>query len=357
MYERSPAGAHGGHGHDGGTVGERYTRQQLAEAVAAATGWADLMRGLGLRITGGRRRTLQRAVAAYGIDTGHFRRRSPWTRYSDDQIAQAVATSTTLREVAEKLGAKPSTGTLSHIRRRIAAAGLDVGRFPGLNRHQPELPYSEEELREAARSVQSLRGLAEALGVTDDGRSRGALRRMLREAGIDVSHFSHARVAVPEEALREAVRRSTSYAGVLRELGLPVNESNRAKVQRRAARLGLDTCHFRRPARGTVPAAPAKSTAREVLRVRPEGAPRVRHERLRRALDEIGMPYACAGCSNSGSWHGRPLTLQIDHINGDWRDNRRENLRYLCPNCHAITATWCGRNRRRGVRSGRHPEQ
>lgn len=338
-------------------MGEKYTREQLAAAVADASNWAELMRGLGLRVSGGRRRTLQRAVAEYRLDTGHFTRRSPWTRYSDEQIAQAVASSTTLREVVGRLGARPSTGTLSHIRRRIAAADVDVSHFPGLNRLQPELPFSADELREAVPSVRSLRALARALGVPDDGRSRNALRRMLHEAGIDVSHFSHARIAIPEEALREVVGRSLSFAGVLRGLGLPVNESNRMKVQRSVARLGVDTGHFRRSAEGVKPAVAVRRTAPEVLRLRPEGTPRIRHDRLRKALDEIGTPYVCARCANSGCWEGEPLTLQIDHINGDWRDNRRENLRYLCPNCHAITDTWCGRNRWRGPRSTRPVEQ
>ncbi|OEV13858.1 HNH endonuclease [Streptomyces nanshensis] len=331
-------------------TGGRYAREQLAEAVTGASTWAGVLRALGLPVSGGRRRAVQRAVAAYGLDTSHFVRRSPWTKYSDEQIRRAVASATTLREVATVLGAAPSTGTLSHIRRRVAAARLDVRHFPGLHRSGPELPFSAAELRQAAASAESLRALARALGIPDDGRSRGALRRMLRDAGADVSHFSHARVAIPEGDLREAMARSVSYAGVLRELGLPVTEPNRAKVQRRARRLGVEDGHFRRPVKGAASRSASSGAgggARGVLTVRPDGLPRVRHERLRRALDETGMAYACAGCGNPGSWEGQPMTLQIDHINGDWRDNRRENLRYLCPNCHAVTATWCGRNRRR----------
>lgn len=56
------------------------------------------------------------------------------------------------------------------------------------------------------------------------------------------------------------------------------------------------------------------------------------------------IPYQCAMCGNTGEWMGETLTLQLDHINGVCNDNRIENLRFLCPNCHSITDTYCGKN-------------
>lgn len=66
---------------------------------------------------------------------------------------------------------------------------------------------------------------------------------------------------------------------------------------------------------------------------------------LRRYLQNFNaIPYVCAICGNDGHWNEKQLSLQIDHINGINDDNRKENLRWLCPNCHSQTNTFGGRN-------------
>lgn len=66
---------------------------------------------------------------------------------------------------------------------------------------------------------------------------------------------------------------------------------------------------------------------------------------LRRAVErENNIEYKCK-CGNTGEWQGEELTLQLDHKNGISNDNRLENLRYLCPNCHTQTKTWGFKNK------------
>lgn len=57
----------------------------------------------------------------------------------------------------------------------------------------------------------------------------------------------------------------------------------------------------------------------------------------------IEQNYKCLHCKNE-EWLGIPIVLEIDHIDGDKKNNNRTNLRVLCPNCHAQTKTWKGRN-------------
>ncbi|GGR67475.1 hypothetical protein GCM10010269_02840 [Streptomyces humidus] len=323
--------------------GDAYSKERLTREVAEARSWADLMRRLGLEPSGGRRRVLQKHVTRHGLDTSHFAKRSPWRKYPDAAIAEAAASSSSLREVALKLGATPATGTLSHIRRRIHAADIDVSHFPGIDRPEVDLPFTTEELRAAAVVTTSVRGVARALGVPDDSRSRATLNRMLAAHRIDVGHFTYRRTSIPEDELRRIVPTATSYADVMRGLSMEINDTNHRRVRRAVTRLDLDTSHFKRRSWGRPERPAPPPTAHRVLVVLPEQAGRTNRNRLHRALKEIGVPYACAECGNPGEWRGRSITLQIDHANGDWRDNRAANLRYLCPNCHALTATWCRR--------------
>ena len=70
--------------------------------------------------------------------------------------------------------------------------------------------------------------------------------------------------------------------------------------------------------------------------------------RLKVRLLRVGLLEAKCygeGCGLT-EWRGRPISLQLDHINGDNLDHRIENLRLLCPNCHSQTDTFAGKNKR-----------
>ena len=147
------------------------------------------------------------------------------------------------------------------------------------------------------------------------------------------------------EILAEAVASSVSIAGVLRHLGLRMAGGTHAHISRRIKHYQLDTSHFTGSVHNKGVASRDKLPWQHYLVLRSEPLRKETAHRLRRAMIESGITYECAACSGDGSWMGMELRLEIDHINGDPFDNRRENLRFLCPNCHAQTSTYCVRNR------------
>ncbi|AWL88227.1 FIG01131887: hypothetical protein [Streptomyces globisporus] len=206
--------------------------------------------------------------------------------------------------------------------------------------------YTRERLAKAAERCSDIDEVIMFLGTRPYAKLRRHLLKRFSHFGIDVSHFRHRGYHTvasrpSREILREAVAASRSTAELLRTLGRPTNGHQRNLVRQWLAEDGMSTAHFLGQAHQRGRPGPTPARRPEEVLVRHHGRYRTKSALLRRALREIGVPEQCDECGTKPIWHGSPITLEIDHINGDWSDDRAENLRFLCPNCHAVTSTWC----------------
>lgn len=153
------------------------------------------------------------------------------------------------------------------------------------------------------------------------------------------------------ELLAPVVAESTSMAQVIEKLGLTLSGGNYRMISARVRLNGISITHFK--GQGWAKGLTTETDLR-IKRLREahaftdeeifvENSPLTSGTKLRQKLIKLGWTYKCE-CGIT-KWRGKPLTLHVDHKNGIHNDNRLENLRFLCPNCHQQTETWGNKSR------------
>lgn len=136
------------------------------------------------------------------------------------------------------------------------------------------------------------------------------------------------------------VKESESISEIASKLGYKSKGGGVTKlIKDRIKELNIDTTHFSRYSKGNLM---ERNKPLEDILV--QNSTYTNNTSLKKRLIEANLiKYECYICGIS-EWNNQPLSLQLDHINGNNKDNRIENLRLLCPNCHSQTDTFAGRN-------------
>lgn len=148
---------------------------------------------------------------------------------------------------------------------------------------------------------------------------------------------------IKDEDFIEIIKTSTTWTEILKKCGYN-NLGNNKTVLKRCHKLNIDISHL--------PSGQGddrhkgkylkKYTIEEILVENSEyngGGPLLK----KRLIKEKGFEYKCYNC-NLTEWMGKPIPIEVEHINGIHTDNRIENLTFLCCNCHALTDTYKGKN-------------
>lgn len=144
-----------------------------------------------------------------------------------------------------------------------------------------------------------------------------------------------------ESDLRTAVKQSLSMRQVLQKLYVAPYGGNYAILRKALKHFDIDTDHFTGQGwRKSQKFAPMRPLLDYIENKFPIQSNKL-HKRL---LKEKVFTHQCSFC-NRRTWLGKQIPLELDHIDGNNNNNRIENLRLLCPNCHALTPTYRGKNK------------
>lgn len=156
------------------------------------------------------------------------------------------------------------------------------------------------------------------------------------------------RVKRNKEDFELAAKSSLSIAGMCRFLGLKPCGGNYKLMHNAIEQYSIDISHFRGKGWNVgLMFKPSKPHSIEEILVK--GSTYQSYKLKLRLFQENLKEKRCERCGRT-MWQGFDIPLEVHHINGDNKDNRIENLSILCPNCHALTDSYRGKNNKSATR-------
>lgn len=144
------------------------------------------------------------------------------------------------------------------------------------------------------------------------------------------------------EQLKEAVASSITLSETLRKIGLSEAGGNRDHIKHHIKLENIDTSHFSRNFPNPRPA----TQTRKLQEILVNGS-KVSTDSLKKRLIRNGLKkHICENCKRT-SWLKKLIPLELHHVDGDKYNNSIENIQLLCPNCHALTSNYRGKNIKR----------
>jgi Zn finger protein HypA/HybF involved in hydrogenase expression len=157
---------------------------------------------------------------------------------------------------------------------------------------------------------------------------------------------------IPKEKLQEILDTSCSFVDVLVKLGYDGYNGNHRTLKNRVKHDNFDLTKMEINRKESEKEHLEKLRYKGLVDISDiliENSSYSRYNLKQRLIDEKLKEYKCECCGIGNEWNGKELKLQLDHINGINNDNRIENLRFICPNCHSQSDTFSGKNSSRKI--------
>ena len=183
------------------------------------------------------------------------------------------------------------------------------------------------------------------------------LRKIIKENNLDVSHLRTIRSSIWADNYKiiDCYNKSDCITTFLNLMGLDNIGGNYKSAKRHILRLGLDLNKIN-----------GKNNAKIIRSIRNKENPKgIKLEDIlngqyphykssvlkKRLIKEEYLKEICSSCGLGNKWNNIPIILQLDHKDGNSKNNKLDNLRILCPNCHSLTDSYKGKNKGKGRKS------